>query len=134
MKLVANILLVDDDPQILRLLELTLTKASHRVATATNWQQVTEHINLYSRDRKAFDVIFLDLMMPDRSGYDILRSLNVILHPMPPVVILTALSGIDYAVQALELGATKFITKPISQEKLLNTVSEVLRGDRSSRF
>ncbi len=134
MKLAANILLIDDDPAILRLLELSLTRAGHKVATAATWQQVIENINLTSQNRKTFDLIFLDLMMPERSGYDMLRSLKVILHPTPPVIVLTALSGIDSAVKALELGATKYLTKPISQDKLLNTVVEVLKGESSSRF
>ena len=133
MRLSRRILLVDDDPEILKLLSLTLGRAGYQTTSANAWEQVVEQINRASGERVQFDLVILDLMMPGRSGYDVLRSLKVIMHPLPPVIVLTALSGIDNAVQALELGAAKYLTKPISQEKLLKSVREALRGE-GSRF
>lgn len=133
LKLTHNILVVDDDMDMLRMLDLSLSKSGHKIATASNWEEVIGHINTIAKSKKMFDAIVLDLMMPERSGYDILRSLSVILHPLPPVIILTALSGIDDAVKALELGAAKYLTKPVTTEKLLTSIREVIRGG-GSRF
>lgn len=127
MKLTAKILVVDDDSETLKLLELILLRAGHKVTTASSWNEVVNHINQAEKDRKPHDLIILDLMMPERSGYDMLRSLKVILHPMPPVIIYSALSGIGDAVQALELGAAKYLTKPVMPERLYKTIREVMR-------
>jgi DNA-binding response OmpR family regulator len=133
-KFSGNLLLIDDDPDLLQLLDVTLTGLGHRVATAANWDEVVERLNSAVATERPFDIIFLDLMMPVRSGYDVMRSLKVLLYPLPPVIILTALSGIEHAVQALELGATKYLTKPVTREKLAETVREILQGNQKSRF
>jgi len=127
MKLSANILVVDDDIAILELIAYSLRRAGHKATTASNWEDVVVQINQANQASKPFDLFVLDLMMPGRSGYDMLRSLKVILHPMPPVIILSALSGIDDAVKALELGAVKYLTKPTTPDRLLMTVREALR-------
>ena len=131
MKLSANILLIDDEINTLELLTFTLHKAGHKVSASTTWDGVVEHIDLATKNKRPFDLIILDLMMPDRSGYDVLRSLKVVLHQMPPVIILSALGGLDDAVKALDLGATKYVTKPTSPQKLLKTIREVLREGSS---
>ena len=128
MKIRANILVVDDDPAMLDLISYSLRRAGHKTSTASTWDEVVDYINLANQNNKPYDIIILDLMMPGRSGYDMLRSLKIILHPLPPVIILSALSGIDDAVRALELGAVKYITKPATPEKLLSTIREVLRS------
>jgi DNA-binding response OmpR family regulator len=127
MKLSANILVVDDDVAMLDLIAYSLRRAGHKATTASNWEAVVTNINQANANNKPFDLFILDLMMPGRSGYDVLRSLKVILHPMPPVIILSALSGIDDAVKALELGAIKYLTKPTTPDRLLMTVREALK-------
>ena len=133
-KLSGNLLLIDDDEDLLELLELTLKQLGHRVTKATNWDEVVVRLNKGVATSQTFDIIFLDLLMPVRTGFDVLRSLKVLLYPLPPVVVLTALSGIEHAVQALELGATKYLTKPVSRDKLAETVREILQGRQKSRF
>ncbi len=133
-KLSGNLLVIDDDEDLLELLELTLKQLGHRVTKAKNWDEVVVRLNQGAEANQTFDVIFLDLLMPDRSGFDILRSLKVLLYPLPPVVVLTALSGIEHGVQALELGATKYLTKPVSRDKLAGSVREILQGRQKSRF
>ena len=134
MKTTGHILLVDDDPDLLELISLTLRKSGHTVTAASRWAEVVESLNQGARGDQNFDLIFLDLMMPERTGFDVLRALKVILFPMPPIVILTALNDIEHAVKALELGAAKYLTKPVSKEKLLSTVREVLEGTNTSKF
>ena len=133
-KLTANLLLIDDDADLLQMLDVTLKQMGHRVTTASNWNEVVARLNARTGADKGFDIIFLDLLMPVRTGFDVLRSLKVLLYPMPPVVVLTALSGIEHAVQALELGATKYLTKPVSRDKLAETVREILQGKQKSPF
>lgn len=134
MKIKAKILVIDDDADMRGLISLSLRKNGHKITTAGSWKDVTNRITKASSEGTPFDVIILDIMMPDRDGYDVLRMLKVILYPMPPVIMLTALSGIDDAVKALELGAVKYLTKPIAPEKLHKTVREVLSGMSRSRF
>jgi len=125
-KLSANILVIDDDRETLLLLSLILQRAGHKVTTAQNWEEINVKIKDTIQQNKSFDVVLLDLMMPERSGYDVLRVLQVYLHPLPPVIILSALTGIQDAVKARELGAAKYITKPTTPEKLLQLIREVL--------
>ncbi len=127
MKISATILVVDDDPDTLRLLALTLARAGHKPVTAHSWVEVNKKVEEVYRGGKAFDAVVLDLMMPERSGYDVLRSLQVYLHPLPPVIILSALTGINDAVKARELGAAKYLTKPTTPQKLLDAIREVMR-------
>jgi two-component system response regulator PilR (NtrC family) len=134
MKITGNLLLIDDDADLLQLLDVTLTRLGHRVTTASSWDEVVSRLNETAGANKSYDIIFLDLMMPVRTGFDVLRSLKVLLYPLPPVVVLTALSGIEHAVQALELGATKYLTKPVARDKLAETVREILQGKQKSRF
>ncbi len=127
MKISATILIVDDDPDTLQLLALTLARAGHKPVTAHSWVEVNKKVEEVYRGGKAFDAVVLDLMMPERSGYDVLRSLQVYLHPLPPVIILSALTGINDAVKARELGAAKYLTKPTTPQKLLDAIREVMR-------
>jgi len=125
---------IDDDIGTLELLALTLRKAGYKVYLAASYEGVIDQIEYFNQQKEQFDLILLDLMMPGRSGYDMLDTLKVILRPMPPVIILSALSGLGDAVKALELGATKYVTKPTTPDKLLMTISEVLREHRRKQY
>ncbi len=129
----ARIMVIDDDLDTLRLLEMILKKAGHEIVTASGYQQMVDYIK-NSPTQIRFDILILDLMMPGFSGYDILEMLRMYFNPVPKVIVLSALSGMSEAIKALEGGATKYLTKPTTQEKLLNSIQEVLRGDPISRF
>lgn len=126
MKLRSNIIVVDDDIETLELLSATLRKAGNRVYPAASYDGLLEQINVIHQENHEIDVILLDLMMPGRSGYEILDSIKFLVHPFPPVIILSALSGVNDAVKALEKGAKKYLTKPTTPEKLLKAVREVV--------
>jgi len=123
-----RILVVDDDLDTVGLLRMVLQRAGYTVSTATNWAEVTDRILLSEQQKNPFDLIILDVMMPGRSGFDVYNSLQVILHPMPPVVFLSAKSSIETIVQASDIGAAKYLVKPTTPDKLLSTVSDVLHG------
>jgi DNA-binding response OmpR family regulator len=133
-RLSGKILVIDDDPNVLQILDLMLSQAHHRVTTASNWDEGMEILKEVSEGSKPFDIIFLDLVMPGHTGFDVLRSLTMILYPMPPVVILTAMNDLENAIKALELGATKYLTKPIDADKMLQAVRDILGGVEGSRF
>jgi DNA-binding response OmpR family regulator len=77
--------------------------------------------------------VVLDLMMPGRSGFDIYRSLQRELVTMPPVIMLTAVTGMQQRIDARDLGVTKYLTKPTTPSKLVETLKEVLRESRLNK-
>ena len=76
------------------------------------------------------DIIVLDLMMPERSGFDIFRALQTRLVSMPPVIMLTAVTGMQQRIDARDLGVTKYLTKPTTPSRLIETIKEVLEENR----
>ena len=80
--------------------------------TAANQDEVTHPIERADKFKQTIDIINLDVIMPEYSGFDILRGLHVILVPLPPVIMLSAVTGIQQQIQARGLGAVKYITKP----------------------
>ena len=125
-----RILVVDDDLDTLGLMRVVLSRAGYKVATASHWGEVTDHLQTALEKQTPFDVVILDIMMPERSGYDVYRSMQVILPKMPPVIFLSAKNSVDAMVRASELGAAKYLTKPTTQDKLLDAVREVLSHAR----
>ncbi len=120
------VLVIDDDFETLRLLKMALERANLSVMTAASWDDVSTHVDSTYRNDKPIDVIVLDLMMPDRSGFDIYRALQTRLVSMPPVIMLTAVTGMQQRIDARDLGVTKYLTKPTTPSKLIETIKEVL--------
>jgi DNA-binding response OmpR family regulator len=127
------VLVVDDDHETLRLLKMALERANFRVLTAASWEDVSDRVQLTYADNTSIDVIVLDLMMPERSGFDIYRSLQRQLVSMPPVIMLTAVTGMQQRIDARDLGVTKYLTKPTTPSKLIETIREVLRESRRGK-
>jgi two-component system OmpR family response regulator len=122
----SRILIVDDDLDTIGLMRAVLQHAGYRVTTAASWEESIDRVKLAERENDRFDLIILDIMMPYRSGYDVYMTLQVVLHPMPPVIFLSAKCTIDDMVRASELGAAKYLVKPTTREKLLETIQTVL--------
>jgi len=127
------VLVIDDDFETLRLLKMALERASFNVMTASSWDEVSAHIETSYRDDRPIDAIVLDLMMPERSGFDVYRELQSRLVSMPPVIMLTAVTGMQQRIDARDLGVTKYLTKPTTPSKLVETLREVLRESRKAR-
>ena len=72
-------------------------------------------------DNAAFDVVLLDLALPDKNGMDVLSEIRL-LHPQQPGIMITAYGTVENAVRAMQSGATNFIQKPWDNEKLLADV------------
>lgn len=123
----ATVLVVDDEPDIRMLVRLTLGLDGHEVVEAGSG---LEALDVVGRHRP--DVVVLDVMMPELSGWDTLQELK---HHVDervrevPVLLLTALSGpMDRAKGGIE-GAVRYLAKPIAPELLRSSVAEALGGD-----
>jgi DNA-binding response OmpR family regulator len=118
------LLLVEDDPDILKLLHTMLTFSGYRVITARNGK---EGLATIKRERPA--IVIADIMMPKLDGFSLVHRLRI--NPETrdiPVVFITATyitpEDRDFA---LNIGATRFIQKPVDLEKLLTTIAELLK-------
>jgi two-component system alkaline phosphatase synthesis response regulator PhoP len=118
----AKILVVDDEPDTVTLLGMTLTRAGYTVLKATSGR---EGLTLALSERP--DLLILDIMMPDLNGLDLLKTLRAEHGAPPPAVILfTAKSRMEDMAEGLQAGAYKYLVKPTSREKLLETVKAAL--------
>src|SRR5918999_3845937 len=119
----ARILVVDDVPANVKLLEARLSAEYFDVLTASNG---AEALDLCSRAE--CDIILLDVMMPDMDGFEVCRRLksNPATHFIP-VVIITALDQASDRVRGLEAGADDFLTKPVSDVALVARVRSLAR-------
>lgn len=114
------VLAVDDDPAILRTLAINLRAREYDVETAGDGRSALQII-----DERMPDVILLDLGLPDIDGIDVLQRIRAIAQV--PVIVVSARSEPDDKVEALDLGADDFITKPFSIEELLARVRVTTR-------
>ena len=119
----ARVLVVDDVPANVKLLEARLSAEYFDVMTAVSGKQA-----LAICERAECDVVLLDVMMPDMDGFEVCRSLksNIATHHIP-VVIVTALDQPSDRVKGLESGADDFLTKPVSDEALIARVRSLSR-------
>ena len=120
----ARILVIDDENEIREGLELLLSMEGYSVELAVN---ATDGIR--KLEQHLYDLVLLDVMMPDRSGMDVLREMRE--HgDETPVFMITAYGSVEAAVSALKLGANDYFQKPWDNEKLLLEIDRVLAGRR----
>ena len=127
------VLVIDDDVETLRLLKMALERSGFSVMTAASWDDVATHVDASYRNDRMIDAIVLDLMMPDKSGFDIYRSLQTRLVSMPPVIMLSAVTGMQQRIDAQDMGITKYLTKPTTPSKLIEAIREVIKKDRKDQ-
>ena len=120
MSLRAKLLVVDDEPQIRRLLRATLDRAGYAVSEASNGR---EALNLLAIERP--ELVLLDLGLPDRDGLELVPL--IARSGETSVIILSAREATEDKVAALDLGAVDFVTKPFDSEELLARVRVTLR-------
>jgi DNA-binding response OmpR family regulator len=122
----ARILVVDDTPQNVRLLADLLAVKGYAVLTAGSG---AEALAVVARERP--DLVLLDVVMPEMSGYEVCRRLRAGPETaMTPVIMVTALDPAEERVKGIEAGADDFLTKPIHQAELLARVRSLLRIKR----
>ncbi len=122
-----RVLIVDDEEDIRESLDALLTLEGYSVDQAQNGSE-----GLRRLDSREYDLVLLDLMMPDRSGMDVLRELRERDRDVP-VFMVTAYGSIDVAVEALKAGANDFIQKPWKNEQLLLEIDRIIAKGRLER-
>jgi DNA-binding response OmpR family regulator len=117
-----RVLVADDEPHIGRIIKMKLEGGPFDVTLAYDGQEATDA--LIAPDA-SFDLVVLDLMMPEKSGLDVLRTLRSTLHSEVPAIILTAAGQDEQERAALDGGANAFVTKPFSPKKLYALVARL---------
>ena len=117
-----HILVADDEPHIGRIIKMKLEQGPFRVSLAYDGQEALDFVN----SGEQLDLVLLDLMMPKLSGLDVLRRIREQeKFKSLPCIILTAGGDAKHERDALELGATQFLTKPFSPKKLYALVARL---------
>jgi PAS domain S-box-containing protein len=116
-----NILVVDDEESIRYTFKLFLSEESYAVSSAADCD---EGIALLRKED--FDLIFADIILPGRSGIDLLKEAKEI-RPNALVIMITGAPSVDTATESLRIGAFDYIIKPIRQDTLLKTVNIALK-------
>lgn len=115
------ILIVDDDADILKLLEMRLTASGYQVVSAHSAQQA---LSLFNMQMPA--LVISDLRMPDMDGFALFEAIHA-LNPTVPFILLTAHGSIPEAVHATQQGVFSFLTKPFDSKNLLQQVEYALK-------
>jgi len=120
-----SVLVVDDEPRILRFVRTELESDGYRVLVASNGRQAIE---LHDSEHPA--LVILDLIMPDLDGFEVLRRIRV--SARTPVIVLTARGSDVDKIRGLDLGADDYLTKPFNPEELAARMRAVLRRSQTA--
>jgi two-component system alkaline phosphatase synthesis response regulator PhoP len=123
----SRILVVDDDREIVRLVSAYLVKAGYTVLSANNGERA---LHMLRRERP--DLLVLDLMLPDRDGWDLTRLIRSDAQLADtPIIMLTARVNDSDKIVGLEIGADDYITKPFNPREVVARVRALLRRSQS---
>lgn len=123
----AWVLVVDDEPELLRGVSRGLKLQGYSVTEARNGEEAVQHLS-----RRAFDVVVSDIVMPGMGGIQLLKEVRQ--HDLHvPVVLMTGEPAVSTAVQALEYGAFHYLTKPVDVDALDTIVQKAVRMHRMAR-
>ena len=120
----AKVLIVDDEPDIRELLEITLGRMGLETVSAADLAEAYALLN----DAHPLQLCLTDMRLPDGNGIELVEHIQRE-HPGIPVAMITAHGNVDSAIRALKAGAFDFISKPVALDKLRNLVSSALELD-----
>ncbi len=115
-----SILLVDDDPQLIRLVRANLERLGYRILIALDSRSALQLVEM-----EAPDLVLLDIMLPEMDGYDVCQRIRE--FSSVPIIMLTAKVEDNDKVKGLKSGADDYITKPFNVPELLARIEAVLR-------
>jgi two-component system KDP operon response regulator KdpE len=115
-----RVLVIDDEPPIRKLLRMGLSTQGYRVIEAADGQSALDHM------REKPDLVILDLGLPDMQGLELLRTMRT-RDERVPIVVLSSRADEGAKVQALDLGADDYVTKPFGMDELLARIRAALR-------
>jgi len=116
-----RVLIVDDEPDICELLEVTLGRMDLNTRSAEDLKSARELLS-----RQHFDLCLTDMRLPDGSGIDLVREIQA-RHPGLPVAVITAHGNMELAIEALKAGAFDFLSKPVELRILRDLVANTLK-------
>jgi two-component system cell cycle response regulator CtrA len=119
-----RVLLIEDDSSLAQSIELMLKSESFNVYTTDLGEEGVDLGRLYD-----YDIILLDLNLPDMSGFEVLRSLRVS-KVKTPILILSGIASIEHKVKGLGYGADDYMTKPFHKTELIARVHAIVRRSR----
>ncbi len=119
-----RVLLIEDDSATAQSIELMLKSESFNVYTTDLGEEGVDLGKLYD-----YDIILLDLNLPDMSGFEVLRTLRVS-KVKTPILILTGLAGIEDKVRGLGFGADDYMTKPFHKDELVARIHAIVRRSK----
>ncbi|HMB30494.1 MAG TPA: sigma 54-interacting transcriptional regulator, partial [Desulfohalobiaceae bacterium] len=117
------ILVVDDEPNTLKVVSAVLQKQGYSVSTALNFESAWAVL-----EKEPIQIVITDLKLPDKSGLELLEGVKK-KWPDINVIMITAYGTIDNAVQAMKLGAYNYLTKPVNPEELQVVITKALEKD-----
>ena len=115
-----RILVVDDEPVICDACRLVLGENGHRVQLCPTGAQALEAL-----DGESYDLVLLDMKLPDMDGMRILETVRQQV-PAPCVIVMTGFSTLANAVEAMKLGAADYLAKPFTDDELMEAVDSCL--------
>ena len=120
----SRVLIADDEPNIVISLEFLMKQEGHEVAIAVDGEDALDLLAAFQPD-----LVLLDVMMPKRSGFEVLQRIRTdSALPNPVVVMLTARGREAEEEKGKALGADRYITKPFATQELIEVVRELLEG------
>src|SRR3974377_579222 len=119
-----RVLLIEDDSATAQSIELMLKSESFNIYTTDLGEDGIDLGKIYD-----YDIILLDLNLPDMSGFDVLRKLRIS-KVKSPVLILSGLAGIEDKVRGLGFGADDYITKPFHKDELVARIHAIVRRSK----
>ncbi|XXF81154.1 sigma-54 dependent transcriptional regulator [Myxococcaceae bacterium GXIMD 01537] len=123
----AKLLVIDDEPNLRKVLAAMLRREGYDVTVAENGEQ-----GLAEFHKNGADIVVTDLVMPRQGGMEVLGGVKSA-NPDVPVIIITAHGTVDSAVEAIKLGAFDYITKPFEQAELSAVIAKAARAHESAR-
>ncbi len=117
-----KILVVDDEPPIVRLMEFILARQGHEMLVAVNGQEALDKVRAHQPD-----LVLLDIMMPRIDGYEVARTLRA--DPATadlPIIMLSAKAQEEDIQKGMDVGVNEYITKPFSPDQLVHVVGDYL--------
>lgn len=122
-----NILIADDEPSNLELLQVILETAGHRVTAVEDGHQAIEHALSAAGEGRPYDLYLLDVFMPVKNGIEAVRALRA--HPGTsdaPIVCVSAKASQVHEAEAMAAGSDAYVRKPIMRRPFLAALNEVL--------
>ncbi|MBP6470683.1 MAG: response regulator transcription factor [Chloroflexi bacterium] len=122
-----SILIVDDEPNLRKSLSMILQRQGYTVSTAADAEQAYADLQHHS-----YDLIFLDIKMPKKSGLTLLTEIRQMNNDVP-ILLLTAFASLESAIEAVRRGANDYLLKPIDPPQILARVKQILAQQENNR-